>query len=145
MLDKQDKQDKTLNPQSEPAVEPAVELQSQDPRVSIVKKSIQRTINTAKYEGIVIKEHIEERVEWTTLQEREKKIRNWTLLLIQQYKDTEKKVMKELELHEKKAHFVDYIKNKDNRPSRDSDSGLDELDELGESGNWSNNEGKKTI
>lgn len=104
-------------------------------RKSKITKSIQRTISTAKYESIVIKEQIEEEIEWTTLAEREKKINNWTILLTDQYKRTEETVLKELSLCQKDAYFVGHL-DKDNRPDPVSnsvpvsDTVLSELDEL---------------
>lgn len=104
-------------------------------RKSKITKSIQRTISTAKYESIVIKEQIEEEIEWTKLEERDKKINNWTTILIEQYKNMEALVLKELGLCQKDAYFISHL-DKDTRPepathtTAASSSVLNELDEL---------------
>lgn len=99
-------------------------------RKSRIRKAIERTLSTAKYEGIVIREEIEEDIEWQTLEEWNKKQNNWTIMLIKRFKETHDQVLQELSLEHKKAFFKDYIAEKDNRPEPGEPSPLDDLDTL---------------
>ncbi len=84
-------------------------------RKSVIRKSIQRTLSTAKFEGIVIHDEIEETIEWTTLEERQRKIKNWETLLLTTFKKSHDNILGELGLSHKKAYGVDYL-DKDTRP-----------------------------
>lgn len=86
------------------------------PRQSRISKSIQRTLSTAKYESIVIKEELEEEIEWSSPQELEKKLNNWNTVLIERFKETQGRVLEELGLDHKKAYFRNHIEEKDDRP-----------------------------
>lgn len=85
------------------------------PRKSIIKKGIQRTISTAKFETLVIYDEIEETIEWKTLEERDSKARNWETYLINHFKTTQDQVLEELKLGSKQAYFKDNLE-KDYRP-----------------------------
>lgn len=108
-------------------------------RTSTINKSIKRTLQTAAYESIVIEESIEETIEWSNLDERNKKENNWTTVLIDQFKRAHDKVMGELGLEEKKAYFKStnaktaekYAKNANSTSSNSGNIDLDDLDELG--------------
>ena len=107
---------------------------SEEPKVrkSRIRKGIQRTLSTAKYEGLVIHDEIDEEIEWTTLEEREKKIKNWTTLLIKGFKQTHDRVLNELQLCQKRAYFKNYLEEQDNRPEPGSElDDLENLDTLG--------------
>lgn len=106
-------------------------LRSEKPEVrrSRICKSIERTLNTAKFESIVIKEEIDEEIEWTSVEEWNKKHNNWTLLLIDRFKATHDKVLQELGLEHKKAYFVNNLENSKDR-SDTYNSTLGDLDEL---------------
>lgn len=94
-------------------------------RKSRIHKGIQRTLNTAKFESIVIQDYIEEDIEWRSLEERERKITNWETLLLARFKQFHDQVMKELGLDHKVAYF------KDNEPDHRSEPGVsNELDDL---------------
>ena len=99
-------------------------------RTSIIRKSIQRTLSTAKYESIVIHDELEETIEWSSLSERDKKIRNWDTLLIKSFKQTHDEILKELNLTHKQAFFKDNLAEKDYRAEPGQQSELDGLDEL---------------
>jgi len=107
------------------------------PRKSIIRKSIQRTLTTAKFENIVIHDEIEEEIEWSSLKERQSKIDNWNTILIQNLlRQTHDKVMEELNLAQKKAYFKNNLEDKDYRPKPGATHELDELlnlDALGQS------------
>ena len=95
-------------------------------RRSKIRKSIQRTVQTAKFESIVICDEFEEEIEWTSLEERQKKIINWESLLIQGFKRSFDNILQELGLSHKKAYFKNGIDDKD-----DKSSDLDTLDSIG--------------
>jgi len=96
-------------------------------RVSKINKGIQRTLTTAKYESIVIFSHIEEEIEWTDIEERERKSRNWDTFLIEDFKQTHDSVLEELGLCEKKAYFRNAL-DTDDRP--EPETSLENLDSL---------------
>lgn len=99
-------------------------------RISKIRKGIQRTLSTAKYESIVIYDEIEETIEWTSLSERDRKIRNWDTLLIKSFKQTHDDVLQELNLSHKQAYFKNNLEEKDYRSEAGQPSELDGLDEL---------------
>lgn len=99
-------------------------------RKSRFTKGIERTLNTAKYESIVIKEEISEEIEWATMEERDKKLHNWTVVLINSFKETQNEVLQELGLENKKAFFKN-LSDKDNRPEPGELESLDTLDDIG--------------
>lgn len=76
-------------------------------RQSRIRKRISRTVQTAKFESIVIDDEVEEVIEWTTFRERNTKIRNWDTAVVNSYKVTYNNVMDELGLSHKKAYFKD--------------------------------------
>lgn len=108
-------------------IQPEKELQL---RRSKFRKSISRTLSTAKFEGIVITEEIEEEIEWKTLPEWQKKHDNWTIMLINRFKQSHDEILKELNLEDKKAFFRNYLEEKDNRPDPHEPNPLDDLDTL---------------
>ena len=57
-------------------------------RVSKVTKGLNRKVWTAKYEGIEICSHVEETIEWTTLEERQKKLDAISKHVINDFKRT---------------------------------------------------------
>lgn len=97
-------------------------------RQSLIRKGISRTVQTAKFESIVIYDHIEEVVEWTTVQERQQKIRNWDTVLVNSYKQTYNDILNELGLSHKQAHFKDAPEKEP--VVDDVIAELDELDDL---------------
>lgn len=99
-------------------------------RKSIIRKGIQRTVSTAKYESIVIHDEIEEEIEWSTLPERDKKIKNWETILVSNFKTLFDRVLTELSLAPKKAYFKNAVEEKDYRPEVGSSHELDDLDPL---------------
>ncbi len=99
-------------------------------RTSRIKKSIQRTLTTAKYESIVIHTEIDEEIQWSSLEEREKKSRNWDAFLIQDFKKTHDEVLKELQLSHKTAYFKNNLADKDHRADVGISHELDDLDIL---------------
>jgi anthranilate/para-aminobenzoate synthase component II len=98
-------------------------------RKSRIHKGIARTLNTAKYESIVIEDHIDEEIEWSTLEERDKKINNWETILITRYKQFHDRVMNELGLEHKVAYFKESEPDYRNEPGTANE--LDDLDGLG--------------
>jgi len=73
-------------------------------RTSRVHKGIRRTLKTADFEGIVIEEFIEEDVEWSSLEERQKKLDNWNKILVAQFKRTHDFILDECEVVEHRAY-----------------------------------------
>lgn len=102
-------------------------------RESVVTMRIARTLNTAKFEGIVIEQTIEERIQWKNLEERDRKRKNWETLFLADFKQSHDKILEELNLSIKKAYFVDYL-DKDNRTDPHDESSvsvdIDQLDTL---------------
>lgn len=76
-------------------------------RKTRIKKGLHRTLNTEKYQQLVIVDEIEEELEWKTLEEREKKIRNWETILCKNFKIFHDQALDELGLQHKKAYFKD--------------------------------------
>ena len=74
-------------------------------RTSIIRKGIERTVQTAQYESLKISDFIEETISWSTLPERNKKLDNWDTLLLQRFKITHDRILEELGLSSKKAFF----------------------------------------
>ena len=74
-------------------------------RTSVITKSIKRTLLTAQFETLVIEDGIEEIIEWSDLNERNKKIDNWELILLQRFKMYHDKILEELGLQHKMAYF----------------------------------------
>lgn len=113
-------------------VQPKNDKEKKIPQVrkSIIRKGIQRTLTTAKYESIVISDEIVEEIEWTTLEERQKKIKNWETILLQTFKQSHDNILNELSLAHKKAYFKNALEDKDYRADQGSSHELDELDSL---------------
>lgn len=74
-------------------------------RRSLINRAIKRTIQTAQFESLVIEVSIEEEIEWSTLSERQKKIDNWTTLLLQDFKQSADRIIADLGFTHKKAYF----------------------------------------
>jgi hypothetical protein len=72
-------------------------------RTSEVTRSISRKLNTAQFETIEIRESWSETVTWTTLEERDQKLKNWEALLLQSYVGTHDRILDALGLQHKKA------------------------------------------
>ena len=99
-------------------------------RKSRIKKGIERTINTAKYESIVIHSFIDEEIEWSTITERQRKTNDWLTVLITEFKRDYDRIMEELGMEEKKAFFKNGVEEKDYRPAAGVETELDNLDTL---------------
>ena len=98
-------------------------------RKSLIRKSIRRTLNTAPYETLVIEDHIEEEIEWTTLEERQKKVKNWETVLLQQFQEWHDRACQDLNLQHKVA-FLDTSQNKVKRKFGPDTGEVGELDTL---------------
>jgi len=83
-------------------------------RTSKIRKGISRTLSTAAFESVVIHDEIKEEVTWSSLEERDRKVANWEMLLIQSFKQLHEKVLEELDLSHKRAHFKN--NKKETRP-----------------------------
>lgn len=110
-------------------VQPGQNTKDLPVRKTRIKKGLQRTLNTEKYQTLVIHDEIEEEFEWTTLAEREKKIRNWEALLLKNFKVFHDQALDELGLEHKKAYFKDGGGTV-GTPSPQSVNDLDSLDSL---------------
>lgn len=98
-------------------------------RKTRIRKGLQRTLNTEKYQTLVIQDEIEEEFEWRTLEEREKKIRNWETILLKNFKIFHDRALEELGLEHKKAYFKDQGGTV-GTPSPQGVNDLDSLDSL---------------
>ncbi len=74
-------------------------------RKSIISKGLKRTINTAQFESLVIEHSIEETIEWSSLDERMTKERNWERILTDEFKKMHDRILTELGLVHKVAYF----------------------------------------
>lgn len=102
---------------------------------TLVRLGIQRTLNTAKYESIVITREQEEEIYWQTAEEKEKKTKEFEVEFVNKYKEGHDEVLKELKLSHKMAYFVHPIEEKDHRAEPGEkhefdDIFLDNADEL---------------
>lgn len=97
-------------------------------RTSKIKKGISRTISTARYEGLVIHDEIEEEVEWSSIEERQRKIQNWETVLLQNFKQLHDRILSELNLSHKRAYFKNYLEEKDERANASEVDMSDSLD-----------------
>lgn len=95
-------------------------------RHSKISKTIERVIPTAPYENITIKTTLEIDVEWGTPEELLLKARNFTNLVLDDYKKTESQVFSELNLAEKKAFPSEGMKKR--LASNGSGTSKDEFD-----------------
>lgn len=86
-------------------------------RKTVITKAISRKIQTAKYENIQISVSVQEEIDWDNLDEKTKKHQAVTKVLLNDYKQTEKDVLKELNLMNKPAS-VGGIKNSESVHSK---------------------------
>jgi len=98
-------------------------------RKTRIRKGLHRTLNTERYQTLVIVNEIEEDIEWTTLAEREKKVKNWEALLLKNFKEFHDRALGELGLEHKQAYFKDNTKTC-STPVPKSTNDLDSLDSL---------------
>lgn len=84
-------------------------------RKSTIKFGIARTLNTAKYESIVITHEVNEEITWKTIEERQSKVKNWETVFVNEYKESHDRILQELGLSHKKAYFVRTEEKIDNR------------------------------
>ena len=98
-------------------------------RKSKVRKAIQRTLNTARYESVVITCEFEEEIEWTTLDERSRKVTNWETLLIDDFKRAQDRILAELGLEHKRGYVRDNLSEREASAASTDDKMLD-LDRL---------------
>jgi hypothetical protein len=98
-------------------------------RKTRIRKGLQRTLNTERYQTLVIVNEIEEDIEWRTLAERDKKVKNWETLLIKNFKEFHDRALGELGLEHKQAYFKDTNKTC-GTPTPASTNDLDSLDSL---------------
>jgi len=100
-------------------------MDEKEARKSRIRKSICRTIQTAKFESLVVEVSFDEDVEWTNTQERQRKSENIMKLLLKDFENSMQMAKEQLGLVENVA-FV-----KDNtQPSREEDlknNGFDAL------------------
>lgn len=95
-----------------------------------IRMGVQRTLSTAKFESIVIHYEIDEEISWSSLAERQKKVKNWETVLLQEFQSSHDRILEELKLSHKKAYFVNHLDNKDYRPEPGKPGDFDDLDEL---------------
>lgn len=72
-------------------------------RVSVIKKSIERTYKIAEYESVRVFVGFEEEIEWETVSDRRKKVKNWNTLLISDFNETVQEVFKDQAVTQSKA------------------------------------------
>lgn len=110
-------------------------------RITKIRKHLERTIQTAKFENVKIYVEAEDSIEWNTLEERQRKLDDVTSLLIQDFQQTQLKVFQELKLEPNSATVGGYKPiEKDEEKTTENESkksinnssqgGLDLFDEL---------------
>jgi len=104
-----------------------VQPQDDNIRTSRIKMGIQRTLNTAKFESIVIHYEIDEEITWADTETRERKVHNWETVLLSEYKHCHDRILEELDLSHKKAYFKDGLENKKTESNAQS---LDDLEAI---------------
>jgi len=109
--------------------DPTKDSKSLPVRKTRIRKGLHRTLNTEKYQTLVIINEIEEDIEWSTLEEREKKLKNWEALLLKNFKEFHDRALDELGLKHKQAFFKDAAQTC-STPTPDSTNDLDSLDSL---------------
>lgn len=72
-------------------------------RKSVIRKSITRKYNTAKFETMDIVVDHQHEIEWDSIDVLKTKSNNVTTLVVQDFENTEKRVMEELRLNGYKA------------------------------------------
>lgn len=90
-----------------------------------VQMFIHRTIQTEKYQSLVMGVHVDEQIQWTTLEDWFQKQKNWETVLIRRYKEMHDNVLEELGHSEKRAFIKDGPDN-----TAGTEKGLAELDDL---------------
>lgn len=95
-------------------------------RISRIHKGIRRTLQTAAYESVVIEDSIEEDIEWTTLEERQRKVANWEMLAIQNFKKFHDMALTELGC-EHKCAFPKDARSEKMKPKPGQKTELDDL------------------
>jgi len=81
-------------------------------RKAVITKSISRLIATAPYENITITTNMQIEVFWQTPEELMKKSEKFNSMVIDDYKKTEKQVVEELKIAEKKAFPNEQMQNR---------------------------------
>lgn len=99
-------------------------------RTTFCRKKISRTLKTAEYFSLTIGEETEDEIEWTNLDERDKKLHNLSKCAIRNFKRTHDEVLEELGLAQIYAFGKDHLLKK----KTEADIGLDvdtsKMDEL---------------
>lgn len=99
-------------------------------RSSNIRIGISRTLNTAKYESIVINYEINENISWSNYNQRLSKLQNWETVFLNEFKEAHDRILKELNLSHKKAYFVHAEEKVDQRIEPGEKHELDELADL---------------
>ena len=74
-----------------------------EPRKTTVTVGVSRLLNTAQYENIQVTLNLTDEITWSTPAEREQKIANLTTRLTAQYANTQKQVLNDIGVEEKRA------------------------------------------
>lgn len=102
---------------------------------TVVTKKIGRKINTGQYESADIVIEAQDEIEWSSIEERDKKLHKLTQLAIKDFQDTFVEVTEALGIQEKRA----FVKNhgaksaeppKDNPKSKIGDDDFNLFDEM---------------
>ncbi len=96
-------------------------------RTGRVQMGIQRTIQTEKFQSLVMSINIDEEVQWETLEEWFQKQRNWESILIRRYKEMHDGILGELGHSEKRAFIKD---SRAEKSAAATAQGLAQLDDL---------------
>lgn len=94
------------------------------PRTTKVTKGIERVYNIGNYESVRVIETLEETIEWSTIEERQTKLKNINKHLVADFNVTKKELFAGLGMSEKKA----FGKEKSDNNATVSDDVFDGLD-----------------
>jgi len=109
-------------------LQPETDVDNKPIRKGRLNIGLQKKIPTEKYGNLVIHHYIDEELEWQTLPERHKKVKNWWTVLITEFKAIHDNVLKELGLSQKRAYFEN--DGPDYSPQPGAVTEVDNLDDL---------------
>ena len=98
-------------------------------RQTVVTKGITRTIQTANYFSLTIHHTAQDTIEWSDLEERDKKISNLNKLVIKDFVKNHDTVLDQLKLGQQHAFTTDHVAKKRSMTTANS-LDLEEMDEV---------------
>lgn len=86
-------------------------------RTTVCTTGLSRKIQTSKFQSLTITREVTDNISWSTMKERDMKLKHATKLAIIDYQSVFDEVLKECRLQEVNAYYVDSIaESKQNNP-----------------------------